>query len=136
MVIAAVGLSHFLLDGLVYVAGLRVSSAKIHLSWVWGAGITCLELTLETLMAIAGVAIYWSMSGSGRSAVSRYGMTAFVLLVTALTWTQLLLTAPPQPKPLKVSWVVAPIVFSAIAYALDHKRVQYALLGKIEVSKP
>lgn len=130
MLIAAVGLSHFLLDGLPHVGGLPVigqNSPKLGLG-LWNN--MPLELTLETLVAIAGVAIYWTVSGSGRSAVSRYAMTAFVLLVTALTWTQLLLTAPPQPKQLKISWVVAPIVFSAIAYALDHKRVRYALLGE------
>lgn len=89
MVIAAVGLSHFLLDGLVHVAGLPVigqNSPKLGLG-LWNN--MPLELTLETLMAIAGVAIYWTVSGSGRSAVSRHGMTAFVLLVTALTWTPL-----------------------------------------------
>lgn len=78
MVIAAVGLSHFLLDGLVRVAGLPVigqNSPKLGLG-LWNN--MPLELTLETLLAIAGVAIYWTVSGSRRSAVSR--MTALYCL--------------------------------------------------------
>ena len=126
LVISLVALSHFLLDGLVHVAGLPLigeSSPKLGLG-LWNH--MPLELGLETLMAISGIAIYWKLSGSGRSALSRYGMAVFVLLVTGMTWTQLWLVTPPKPQQLTISWIVVPIVFSGIAFGLDRRRVRQA----------
>ena len=58
-VVALVVLSHFLLDGLVHVAGLPLAgenSPKIGLG-LWNH--MPLELALETLMALAGLVVYW-----------------------------------------------------------------------------
>ncbi len=80
MVVGLVVLSHFLLDGLVHVAGLPLigeGSPKLGLG-LWED--MPVELGLETVMALAGIAVYWKLAGS--SSVSRYGMTIFVVLVT------------------------------------------------------
>jgi membrane-bound metal-dependent hydrolase YbcI (DUF457 family) len=124
IVIALVALSHFLLDGLVHVAGLPLlgqNSPKFGLA-LWNN--MPLELSLETVMAAIGLLIYWGVCGSAQSRLSRYGIALFVLLVTAMTWTQLLLTTAPKPRQLSVSWIVVPVVFSAIAYGLDRGRVR------------
>jgi hypothetical protein len=63
-------------------------------------------------------------------------MTIFVALVTAMTWTQLLLTTPPKTQQLNVSWIVAPLVFSGIAYGMDWKRVRGTLLVGGRVPNP
>jgi len=127
ILVALVALSHFLLDGLVHVAGLPLigeNSPKLGLG-LWNH--LPFELVLETLMAIAGVVIYWKIAGAAGSAVSRYGIAIFVLLTTALTWTQSLPNPAPTPHELTVTWIVAPVVLSAIAYALDHRRVRRAV---------
>lgn len=133
MVVGLAVLSHFLLDGLVHVAGLPLigeGSPKLGLG-LWED--MPVELGLETVMALAGIAVYWKLAGS--SSVSRYGMTIFVVLFTGMTWTQLALTTPPQAKQLNVSWVVVPLVLSAIAYGLDRKRVR-GVLVESRVSNP
>jgi hypothetical protein len=124
VVIGLVVLSHFVLDGLVHVAGLPLlgpNSPKLGLG-LWKQ--MPLELLLETLMALSGVAIYWRVSGSERSTISRYGMAIFVILVAAMTWTQLGLTQPPPTRQLEISWIAVPLLFSAIAWGLDRKRVR------------
>jgi hypothetical protein len=124
LVVGVVVLSHFILDGLVHVAGLPLfgrDSPKLGLG-LWNH--MPLELSLETLMAIIGVAVYWKTSGSVNSALGRYGIALFVALVTAMTWTQLNLKTPPPERQLEISWIVAPILFAAIPYALDRKRVR------------
>jgi hypothetical protein len=129
IVVALVVLSHFVLDGLVHVAGLPLAgenSPKLGLG-LWKQ--LRLELLIETLMAIVGVAMYWRLAGSGTSALSRYGMAIFVALVAALTWTQLFATTPPQPREATIAWIVVPLVFSAIAYGLDRSRARAAASG-------
>jgi len=126
LLVAVVVLSHFVLDGLVHVAGLPLvgeNSPKLGLG-LWNH--LRLELTLETVMAIAGVAIYWKLSGASRSGLSRYGMAIFVMLVTAMTWTQLSATTPPSTQSMTVSLLIVPLAFSAIAYGLDRKRARAA----------
>ena len=78
-------------------------------------------------MAVAGVVVYWTISGAGKSPVARYGMAALTLLITAMTWTQL--SEPPKPRALKISWIVVPVAFSMIAYVLDRKRSREAAVG-------
>jgi hypothetical protein len=115
--------SHFLLDALVHVPELPLlgeNSPKIGLA-LWNH--LPLELTLETLMAIAGLAIYWRLGGSR---VSRWGIAIFTLLLTALTWTQLFITRPPSPSQLIPNWIIAPLVFAAIPFAFDRKRTATA----------
>ncbi len=126
IVVAAVVASHFVLDGLVHVAGLPLAgenSPKFGLA-LWNH--MPLELTLETLMSVAGVAIYLTLAGIHASAASRYGVPIFMALLAALTWTQLFITKPPEPAQLIPSWIVAPLVFAAIPYVLDRKRVAAA----------
>jgi hypothetical protein len=126
LVAGLVVLSHFLLDGLVHVAGLPVigeSSPKLGLG-LWNH--MPLELALETVMAFVGIAVYWKLAEG--SSLGRYGMTVFVVLFTAMTWTQLGLTTPPKAQQLNVSWIVVPLVLSAIAYGLDRKRARGVLV--------
>jgi hypothetical protein len=121
VVIAALVLSHFILDGLVHVPELPLAgpnSFKVGLS-LWNH--MPLELCLETVMAIAGLAIYWKLAGN--STARRWGIAIFVLLLTALTWIPLWAVTPPTPSQLIPNWIVAPLVFAAIPYALDRKRV-------------
>ena len=120
LVAALVVLSHFLLDGLVHVRGLPLvgeHSPKLGLG-LWKN--MRLELGLEMLMTLVAIAIYWKLAE--KSSLSRYGMTIFMLLFAAMMWTQLGLTVPPEKQELTVSWIVAPLVLSAIAYGLDWKR--------------
>jgi len=123
LVIAALVFSHFILDGLVHAPELPLlgeNSPKVGLA-LWNH--MPLELTLETLMAIAGLAIYWRLGGSK---VSRWGIAIFTLLLTALTWTQLLATHAQSPSQLIPNWIIAPLVFAAIPYAFDRKRTAAA----------
>lgn len=120
-ILAALVFSHFILDGLVHVPELPLlgqNSPKVGLA-LWNH--MPLELTLESLMALAGLVVYWKLTGGTR--VSRWGMAAFVVLLTALTWSQLFSRIPPTQAQLVPTWIVAPIVFSAIPYALDSKRI-------------
>jgi hypothetical protein len=120
LVIAALVLSHFVLDGLVHVPELPLAgrnSFKVGLS-LWNH--MPLELCLETVMAIVGLAIYWKLGGN--SPGRRWGVAVFIVLLTVLTWTQLWTVTPPVPSQLVPSWIIAPLVFSAIPYALDRKR--------------
>ena len=122
LLVAAVVLSHFLLDGLVHVAGLPVAgenSPKLGLG-LWRH--MPLELTLETLMAIAGVVIYLGVAGPGASAWSRWGIPVYMAFVCALTWTQLWMTKPPDPAQLVPSWIGGTLLFGVAAYVLDRKR--------------
>jgi hypothetical protein len=121
VVIAALVLSHFVLDGLVHVPELPLTgpnSFKVGLS-LWNH--MPLELCLETVMAVVGLVIYWRLEGN--SIARRWGVAVFILLLTALTWTQLWTTTTPTPAQLIPSWIIAPLVFAAIPYALDRKRV-------------
>jgi hypothetical protein len=121
IVVAIVAFSHFVLDALVHVAGLPLAgqhSPKIGLG-LWTH--MPLELGLETLMSVAAVAIFWKPAAV--SALSRYGVASFMALLCAMTWTQLWMTTPPVAAQLIPSWVVSPILFGAIVYALDRKRV-------------
>lgn len=124
LVILALVLSHFVLDALVHVPELPLlgeNSPKLGLA-LWNH--MPLELSLETLMAIAGIAIYWRLVGGSK--LSRWSIAIFMLLLTALTWTQLFITRPPIPAQLIPNWIVAPLVFAAIPYLLDRKRVAAA----------
>jgi hypothetical protein len=131
IVVAMVAFSHFVLDALVHVAGLPLAgqhSPKIglglwtHMPW---------ELALETLMSIGAVAIFWKTAAV--SALSRYGVASFVALLCALTWTQLSMTTPPVAAQLIPSWIVSPVLFGAIVYALDRKRV--AATAKVHAAR-
>ena len=126
VVVALVVLSHFLLDGLVHIAGLPLvgeNSAKFGLG-LWKH--MPLELALETLMAVAGVAIYWKLEAHA-SAVVRYSMAIFVGFVTVATWSQLFALTPPTPRQAKIAWLVSPLILSAIPCALDRRRARQAI---------
>jgi hypothetical protein len=136
ILVALVALSHFVLDGVVHVAGLPLigeNSPKLGLG-LWNH--MPLELSIETLMAVIGLVIYWRITGADRSGLSRYGIAIFVIIMTALTWTQLLPNPAPTARELTITWIVAPIVLSAIAYALDRRRVGQVVSAGTEVSKP
>jgi hypothetical protein len=47
-------------------------------------------------------------------------------LLTALTWMQLFVTQAPSPSQLVRNWSLAPLVFGAIPYFFDRKRVAAA----------
>jgi hypothetical protein len=127
LVVAAVVLSHFLLDGIVHVAGLPLAGEN---SPKFGLGLwkhLPLELALETLMTVVGVVLYLKLAGQVTTAGSRYGMPVFMALLTLLTWTQLFVKEPPQPSQLIPNWIGAPLVFGALAYAFDRKRARTAV---------
>lgn len=127
VVIAALVLSHFVLDGLVHVAGLPLvgkHSPRFGLG-LWKHMGT--ELALETAMALAGVLVYGEVAGSQAPRWSRWGIPVFILVLTALTWTQLFSAEAPTPAALANGWIVAPLALSAVAYALDRGRVQQPL---------
>lgn len=124
LVVALMVLSHFILDGLVHVAGLPLvgeNSPKLGLA-LWNH--LPLELSIETGMAVLGVAIYLTLAGAGASALSRYGVPVFMVLMIVLTWGQLFEDVPPKPNELTITWIVAPLVLSAMVYMLDRKRVR------------
>jgi len=124
LVIAGLVFSHFILDGLVHIPELPLlgeNSLKIGLA-LWNH--LPLELTLETLLAVAGLVIYWRLRGGSK--VGRWGIAVLTLLLTGLTWTQLLATRAPEPSQLIPSWIIAPVLFAAIPYALDRKRTAEA----------
>ena len=126
LAVALVVLSHYLLDGLVHVAGLPLlgqDSPKFGLG-LWSD--MPVELSLETLMAAAGIALYWKLRGSKGAALARYGMAIFLCVAVAMTWTQLGITKAPAPRQLSISWIVVPVVFAVIAYGLDRKRASLA----------
>jgi len=124
LVIAALVFSHFILDAVVHASELPLlgeNSPKVGLA-LWNH--MRLELTVETLMAIAGVVIYWKLQGGSK--VTRWAMAIFTLLLTALTWTQLFATQAPSPSQLVPTWIIAPLVFSLIPFAIDWKRTAAA----------
>jgi hypothetical protein len=127
LVIAALVVSHFVLDGLVHVSGLPLAGEN---SPKFGLGLwrnMPLELTIETLMTLAGAILFWK--AASRSAVSRYGVILVTLVVLALTWTQLTNVTPPDPRQVAASCLVFPLVLSALVYSLDWKRVHPDLVG-------
>lgn len=127
LVVTAVAVwSHFVLDGLVHVAGLPIAGED---SPKFGLGLwknMPLELGIETLMTLVGIGIYLTLAGIRASAVSRWGVPVFMLLLCALTWTQLFETEPPTVAQLIPSWIIAPVVLSAIPCLLDWKRAKAA----------
>jgi hypothetical protein len=125
-VIAALVISHFVLDALVHARELPLlgeHSPKVGLG-LWNH--MPLELTLETLLTFAGLAIYWQLAGSK---LSRWGIAVFMGLLTGLTWTQLWMKQPPSSSQLVASWIIAPLVFAAVPFVLDRERVRTAQNG-------
>jgi len=121
-VVAALVVSHFFLDGLVHVAGLPLAGAN---SPKFGLGLwknLPAELTLETLMTLVGVVLFWKVASP--SPLSRYGVITVTVIVLALTWTQLSNTAPPEPRGLVVGWIVFPLILSVLVYGFDWTRVR------------
>jgi len=119
---ALVVLSHFLLDGLVHVAGLPLAGSS---SFKFGLGLwnhLPLELTIETVMGVAALAIYWSLRNG--TALSRWGISTIVGLAAMATWTQIRLTAPPPQAQLILSWLVTPPALAAVVYFLDRDRAR------------
>ncbi len=122
VVIAALVVSHFILDGIVHVAGLPLAGEN---SPKFGLGLyrnLPLELTLETVITLVGAALFWTVAS--RSAISRYGVILVTLIVLALTWTQLVVVLPPPPRAMVADWIAFPLILSAIIYGLDWKRVR------------
>jgi len=121
LVIAALVLSHYILDGLVHVAGLPIAgenSPKLGLGLYRNMP---LELSLETLMVIVGGMLFWK--ASSQSALSRYGVLIVTLFVAVMTWSSLFAVSPPTPNQLTVSLIAFPLVLSTLIYAFDWKRV-------------
>jgi hypothetical protein len=107
-VLAAVVISHFVLDAIVHVVGLPLlgeRSPKIGLG-LWNHVVV--ELCIETLMAIIGG--------------SRIGIPCLVGVFALLTWTQLS-SSPPNPSRLAIFWIGSPVLLGLVAFCLDRKRV-------------
>jgi hypothetical protein len=124
LVIAALVVSHYLLDGMVHLAGLPVAgqnSRKLGLG-LWRH--MPLELSLETLMVIVGGVLFWR--ASAQSSLSRYGVLLVTIFVAVMTWTQFLAVVPPAPNQLIAGWIAFPLVLSGLIHCLDWKRVHAA----------
>ncbi len=121
--VAAIALaSHFFLDALVHVRGLPVSgrgSYKIGLALWNHLGVA---LALEVLMAVAALLLYFQGTRpSGR--LGRYGMPVCVAFLTVLlVGGQATSTAVPGARGLILSWILAPLAFSALVFWLDRQR--------------
>lgn len=129
LLVAALVVSHFFLDGLVHVAGLPIAgenSPKLGLG-LWTN--MRAELILETLMTLAAIVLYLRLPGIRQSAISRWGLPFFLLLLCAMTWTQLSETEAPPVNALTMSWILLPLVLSAIPYFLDRRRVAMTNAG-------
>ncbi len=87
------------------------------------------ELILETLMTLAAIVLYLRLPGIRQSAISRWGLPFFLLLLCAMTWTQLSETEAPPVNALTMSWILLPLVLSAIPYFLDRRRVAMTNAG-------
>jgi len=127
-VVAMLVVSHFLLDGLVHVVGLPIAgegSVKFGLG-LWNH--LQYELSLETVMALFGFLLYLRVAK--RSPLwCRFGILFTVGLIAVATWAQLFVNEPPLPSQLIFGWIIGPVLFGAVFYALDRKRQQSALMG-------
>jgi hypothetical protein len=124
VVVGLVVFSHFVLDALVHVVGLPLAfegSPKIGLG-LWTH--LRLELCIETVMTVAGIAIYLGVAGAMAPARSRFGVPIVVAVVAAGTWSQLFATVAPEPRQLAPGWIGVPLVLGALCYGLDRARVQ------------
>jgi hypothetical protein len=126
LVVGALVVSHFALDGLVHVTGLPLlgeSSPKIGLG-LWKD--MPLELAIETLLTLACVVLYLRFIGSRAPAAARFGIPVLMLLLTVATWSPLWATVPPSPSQLIPGWIGMPVLFSLLVFALDRGRVREA----------
>jgi len=131
IVVGALVVSHFLLDGFVHVAGLPIlgdNSPKLGLG-LWKE--MPLELALETLLTGICVGLYLRFIGSEAPKGARYGIPALMLLLTAATWSPLATPTPPSPPQLIPGWIGMPVLFSLLVYALDRRRVREARMKTI-----
>jgi hypothetical protein len=122
LIVVALVLSHFLLDGLVHVVGLPLvgeHSPRFGLA-LWKH--LPLELALETAMAVVGVALYLRLAGAS-PAWTRSGIIILMVLLTALTWGQLFANTAPALSQLSASWIMLPLLLSGAIYVLDRKRI-------------
>lgn len=124
LVITALVVSHYLLDGLVHVKGLPIlgeNSPKLGLGLYHNMPV---ELALETLMVIIGGALFWR--ASSQSSMSRYGVLLITAFVAVMTWSSFFTVTPPTPNQLTVSLIAFPLVLSGLIYVFDWKRAHAA----------
>ncbi len=117
-------LSHFVLDALVHVVGLPLAfegSPKIGLG-LWAH--LPLELCIETVMTIAGIAIYLGVAGALAPAPARFGVPIVIAVFAAGTWSPLFTTVAPEPRQLAPGWIGVPLLLAALSYGLDRTRFQ------------
>ena len=121
-IVAAAVFSHFILDALVHVAELPLLGDN---SYRFGLGLwnhLPLELSLEAVLAMAGLAIYLSCT-RGNGLLGRYGMIALVVLLTpAMIIGQAMTVSEPPRSALVESWIVAPLLLAVSAYRIDRAR--------------
>ena len=121
-IVAAAVFSHFVLDATVHVAGLPLAGEN---SYKLGFGLwkhLPLELSLEAMMALAGLMIYLR-STHGEGILGRYGMIALVVLLTpAMIIGQAMTVSEPPRSALVESWIIAPLLLAVSAYRLDRAR--------------
>jgi hypothetical protein len=122
VVVAIAVASHFVLDGIVHVKGLPLAASG---GPVFGLGLwrrLPLELSLEAGMAAAGLLVYLA-TVRDRSPGRRAWMAVYtVVLAVFMIAGQASATGAPPRGGLIASWLVAPVVFSAIAFGLDRRR--------------
>jgi len=112
--------SHFILDFIVHVPDLPVlgrNSFKLGLG-LWDH--MSLALTLELLLVVAGLILYWS-SARRRGFGGRLGICLLMVVFSIVTVVGMTSTVPPSLSVLAVSWIMTPVVLSGLAFWLDRK---------------
>lgn len=114
--------SHFILDFIVHVPELPVLGRN---SYKLGLGLwdhMSIALTLEMLLVIAGLILYWNGAG-GKGFSGRFGILILMVVFSILTVMGMTSSAPPNLTVMAVSWIATPVVLSGIAFWLDRKGV-------------
>jgi len=114
--------SHFILDLIVHAPELPMlgrSSHKLGLG-LWDH--MSIALTLEMLLVLVGLILYW-MSDGRKSSSSRFGVLILMVAFSILTVLGMTSSVPPNLTVLAVSWIATPLILSGIAFWLDRKNV-------------
>lgn len=112
--------SHFILDVIVHVPEMPVldrDSYKLGLGLWNRMGVA---LTLKMLLVALALASYLNRKEGG-SVSGRYGILILMVVFSILTVVGMMSSAPPSITGAAVSWVLAPVVLSEMAFWLDRK---------------
>ena len=122
MILAAAVFLHFLADLVVHIAEIPVlgrDSYKIGLG-LWNH--LTFGLLLEVGLAVAGIIIYLKCT-KGSGFLANYGILLSMILLTTFTVVGMTMApAPPNTTGPALTFIIQPIIISALAFWLDRKR--------------